>query len=84
MSRVFQLTGIGLIVLGTWLQMAKRLYINLLGDDLLAAPGLIITTGVLIAILGFFGCCGAIRENYCMTMTVRYSHPLSLSLFSFF
>jgi CD63 antigen len=59
-----------MIVLGTVIQLKYRQYINIFGDELLSAPIIIIITGVVCLSLSFFGCCGAIRENYCMTMTV--------------
>lgn len=55
---------------GTVIQIKYSQYINFLGNSFLSAPILLIVVGVIVAFLGFFGCCGAIRENYCMTMTV--------------
>ncbi|CDW55483.1 CD63 antigen [Trichuris trichiura] len=67
---VFWLSGIGLIVVGAVIQIKYSSYVNFLGDDsFLSAPIMFMVVGCIIAILGFFGCCGAIRENYCMTMT---------------
>lgn len=37
--------------------------------SLVIASTIIIVMGVFIFILSFLGCCGAIKENYCMTMT---------------
>lgn len=41
-----------------------------------SVPGidLMIAIGVIIVVLGFLGCCGAIRENRCMLLLVRTSH----------
>lgn len=66
---VFWLCGIAIIVVGTVIQIKYAQYINFLGNSFLSAPIVLIILGSLIAFLGFFGCCGAIRENYCMTMT---------------
>uniref|UniRef100_A0A914WWJ2 Tetraspanin n=1 Tax=Plectus sambesii TaxID=2011161 RepID=A0A914WWJ2_9BILA len=66
---IFWLSGIGLVVAGTVIQIKYSQYINFLGDDFLSAPIVLIACGCVITLLGFFGCCGAIRENYCMTMT---------------
>lgn len=38
----------------------------------------IIVVGVITLIVGFLGCCGAIRENHCMVMTVRVLYKTSL------
>ncbi|KRZ57634.1 Transcription initiation factor TFIID subunit 2, partial [Trichinella nativa] len=63
------LSGIGLIVVGAVIQIKYSNYINFLGDTFLSTPILLIIVGCILSVLGFFGCCGAIRENYCMTMT---------------
>jgi CD63 antigen len=62
--------GIGVVVAGATIQIRYSTYINFLGDTFLSAPILLIAVGAVIAVMGFFGCCGAIRENYCMSMTV--------------
>jgi CD63 antigen len=66
---LFWLSGIGLIVAGAVIQIRYSNYINFLNSSFLNAPLLLIAVGSIISIIGFFGCCGAIRENYCMTMT---------------
>lgn len=33
-------------------------------------PITMIVLGIVILMISFFGCCGAIRESYCMSMTV--------------
>jgi len=32
-------------------------------------PNLLIAIGAIIFLIAFFGCCGAVRENYCMIVT---------------
>jgi ABC-type transport system involved in multi-copper enzyme maturation permease subunit len=66
---IFWVFGIGIIVAGAVIQIRYSNYINFLGDSFLSAPILLIAVGCVIAVMGFFGCCGAIRENYCMAMT---------------
>jgi CD63 antigen len=46
-------------------------YLDFLGNEFLSAPMLFIIVGVVIFLVAFFGCCGAIKENNCMMMTVR-------------
>lgn len=41
-----------------------------------SAPVFLIVVGVIVAVVGFLGCCGAIKENYCMVTTVR-KHTLN-------
>jgi membrane protein CcdC involved in cytochrome C biogenesis len=36
-----------------------------------APPVVFIALGAVVFIIAFFGCCGAVRESYCMTTTVR-------------
>ena len=45
-------------------------YYDFFGKDYLGPGILIIVVGVLIFLIAFFGCCGAYKENYCLTMTV--------------
>lgn len=66
---IFWLAGLALIVFGVVIKIQNSNYYNYLGNSFLAASIILIVGGCIIAILGFFGCCGAIRENYCMTMT---------------
>lgn len=35
----------------------------------LATPVILLAFGSLCTLLGFLGCCGAIRENYCLTVS---------------
>ena len=44
-------------------------YLDFLGHSFYNAPVLLIIVGFVIFFVTFFGCCGAIKENHCMTMT---------------
>ncbi|XP_076374234.1 CD63 antigen-like isoform X1 [Tachypleus tridentatus] len=66
---VFVVTGIALIAVGAWVQAKAAEYVDFLGDRYASAPILLIVVGVIIFVLSFMGCCGAIKENYCMVMT---------------
>lgn len=39
-------------------------------DQYFSTPNLLIAIGAIIFIIAFFGCCGAVKENFCMTVTV--------------
>ena len=39
-------------------------------------PITMIVLGIVILMISFFGCCGAIRESYCMSMTVSTSQEI--------
>merc|ERR1711881_299303 len=66
---VFTITGLALIVIGGIIQGLYSQYLDFLGDQFLNTPVLLVVVGCLIFIVTFFGCCGAIKEHYCMTMT---------------
>lgn len=38
-------------------------------------PVTLVVLGAIILLISFFGCCGAIRESYCMSMTVINTIP---------
>ena len=66
-----QISGICLIAVGAWIKAKYRDFIQL-SDSSSAASGAVflIIIGVIVAIVGFLGCCGAWKENYCMVTTV--------------
>jgi hypothetical protein len=67
---VFWLLGCAVFGIGIWLQFSKGQYASLAPNfSFLSATVLCISVGVLILIIGFFGCCGAIMENQCMLLT---------------
>ncbi|KHN76951.1 CD63 antigen [Toxocara canis] len=61
--------GLALVIAGAVLQLKYTGLLDILGDERLATPILLLTAGALCALLGFLGCCGAIRENYCLTVS---------------
>ena len=44
-------------------------YLNFLDESYLNASVLFIVLGVIILVIGFFGCCGACTESPCMMAT---------------
>ncbi|VDK17292.1 unnamed protein product [Anisakis simplex] len=67
--RFLQVGGLGLVIAGAVLQLKYTGLLDILGDERLATPIFLLTAGALCALLGFLGCCGAIRENYCLTVS---------------
>lgn len=65
-----QIAGIGLIAAGAYVKTKLDDYSDFFGSDYVGPGILLIIVGVIIFVLAFFGCCGAIKEIYCMTMTV--------------
>lgn len=43
-----------------------------------APPICLIVAGSAVFLIAFMGCCGVLRENNCMMMTVRKQHCLSI------
>nr|KAG5709438.1 hypothetical protein BaRGS_023120 [Batillaria attramentaria] len=64
-----QIAAIALIAVGAYVQVKLVDYYDFFGNSY-SGPGiLLIVVGVLIFIIAFFGCMGALKENYCLTMT---------------
>ena len=40
--------------------------------ELTTGPVFLIVIGVIVSFIGFLGCCGAYKENYCMVTTVCF------------
>lgn len=67
-----QLCGIALIALGIFVQIELKNTLVMTGPpSASAAPIVILSVGVIVFFISFFGCCGAAKENYCMVTTVR-------------
>ncbi|KAI1238952.1 hypothetical protein IHE44_0012047 [Lamprotornis superbus] len=57
-------------------------YKDYIGMDssILAGVNLLIAVGSIIMILGFLGCCGAVKESRCMLMLVEEAFDSTLSI----
>ncbi|BFZ15649.1 hypothetical protein BsWGS_18688 [Bradybaena similaris] len=66
---IFVIAGIGLIASGAYVKVKLEEYNEFFGRDFMGPGILLIIVGVIIFLLAFFGCCGAIKENYCLTLT---------------
>ncbi|CAG5124309.1 unnamed protein product [Candidula unifasciata] len=66
---IFVIAGIGLIAAGAYVKVKLEEYHDFFGSDFMGPGILLIIVGVIIFLLAFFGCCGAIKENYCLTLT---------------
>lgn len=45
-------------------------YKTLLGSGVFTLPIIVLIAGLIIVIIGFLGCCGAMKEDSCMLKTV--------------
>jgi len=66
---IFVLAGIGLIAAGAYVKIKLDDYFDFFGNDYTGPGILLIVVGVIIFLIAFLGCCGAIKENYCMIVT---------------
>jgi CD63 antigen len=69
---VFVLCGIGMIVFGALTLTGYQKYLGVLEEPLgayQAPPILAIAIGVIVFVIAFAGCCGAMRESNCLMMT---------------
>ncbi|KAI8492971.1 cd63 antigen [Branchiostoma belcheri] len=66
---VFWITGLAMIGVGATVKIAFGDYFDFTGNAFASAPVFLIILGVFVSIIGFLGCCGAIKENYCMVTT---------------
>jgi len=66
---LFALSGLLLVIVGCVIQGAYKSYLDFIGNGFLNTPVFIIVVGCIIFFVAFFGCCGAIKENHCMTVT---------------
>lgn len=64
----FQICGIALIIIGALVH--NETYTYFLNSKYVTAPNILIAIGCIIFVLAFLGCCGAVKENHCMVMTV--------------
>ncbi|XP_014480564.1 PREDICTED: CD63 antigen-like isoform X1 [Dinoponera quadriceps] len=66
---IFAVTGIVFISVGAVILVAYNGYNNFVDSWFFAAPVLMIIVGVIVFLVSFFGCCGAVKENHCMIIT---------------
>jgi CD63 antigen len=65
-----QVTGVVVLSVGAVIQGLYHQYSYSLDDSFFSAPALLIAVGAIVFIVSFFGCCGAVKENHCMILTV--------------
>ncbi|XP_012057731.1 PREDICTED: CD63 antigen-like [Atta cephalotes] len=66
---IFAITGIVFISVGGVILVVYSGYSNFVDSWFFAAPLLMIVVGVIVFLVSFFGCCGAVKENHCMIIT---------------
>lgn len=67
---LFAITGLILLIVGIKTEISSSPYIDLTDEKLYtSAPVVLIIVGIIVFIVAFFGCCGAVKENHCMIIT---------------
>lgn len=67
---IFWLLGIALLAVGIWSRVDGASWESLLQEStVLNAANLMIAAGVIVAVIGFLGCCGAIKKSECMLIS---------------
>lgn len=66
---LFVISGIIIMAIGLTVQGAYHNFKEILDPQFFSVPTFLVVIGSFIFIIAFFGCCGAYKENYCMTLT---------------
>ncbi|XP_075715511.1 tetraspanin-8 [Rhinoderma darwinii] len=67
---LFWVCGCVILGISIWLRVSSdaQQKLNIQGSGLLSAIDVMIAVGAIIMVLGFFGCCGAIKESRCLLL----------------
>lgn len=77
-----QLAGAAILAVGVWVKVDSNSLLGLLESVEDAPAGIsqlanvtymLIAMGVVLLVLGFLGCCGAVKESRCMLLTVSHA-----------
>lgn len=66
---LFWLSGLALIIVGAIVKSKYGEYLTFADNKYADAAIFLIIVGVIVFIVAFLGCCGAIKEHYCMVTT---------------
>ncbi|KAJ8945383.1 hypothetical protein NQ318_007029 [Aromia moschata] len=61
--------SIAILTVGAIVHVAYAHYSTFVYASYQSAPLVLVVVGVVIFIVAFFGCCGAVKENHCMIVT---------------
>ena len=64
-----------MVAVGAYVQYQMTDYLNFFDTNVNGPAIVLIVVGLIIFVIAFFGCCGAIKENYCMVLTVSPALP---------
>ncbi|XP_013190036.1 CD63 antigen [Amyelois transitella] len=67
---LFAATGLFILIVGIRAEIKAAPYVDLTDENFYTSgPIVLIIVGVIVFIVAFFGCCGAVKENHCMIVT---------------
>ncbi|KAI8435284.1 hypothetical protein MSG28_003623 [Choristoneura fumiferana] len=67
---LFAISGLIILIVGIKAEISSSPYIDLTDENFYtSAPVVLIIVGVIVFIVAFFGCCGAVKENHCMIVS---------------
>lgn len=66
---LFAISGIVIFTVGILIQKVYFNYSQFIDEKFFSAPMLLIVVGIIVFVVSFFGCCGAIRESNFMLIT---------------
>ncbi|CAG9862115.1 unnamed protein product [Phyllotreta striolata] len=66
---LFAITGIAVLIVGAIVYIGYSHYSHFVYSGYHSIPLALIVVGVIIFVIAFFGCCGAVKENHCMIIT---------------
>ena len=78
---IMQLSGAAILGVGVWVKVDSGSLLGILEDvpdapaglsQLVNVAYLLIAVGAVLLVIGFLGCCGAIKESRCMLLTVSH------------
>ncbi|XP_043261430.1 CD63 antigen-like [Colletes gigas] len=79
-NSLFVLTGIMIISVGTTIYAVYEDFSHFLDPSYFSPATLLIVVGILVFIIAFLGCCGALRESTCMVLIFAASLIIILIL----
>ncbi|OAD56670.1 CD63 antigen, partial [Eufriesea mexicana] len=79
-NSLFVLTGIMIISVGTTIYAVYEDFSHFLDPSYFSPATLLIVVGILIFVIAFMGCCGALRESTCMVLVFAVSLSIVLVL----
>ncbi|XP_015177793.1 PREDICTED: CD63 antigen-like [Polistes dominula] len=66
---IFALCGLAILIVGVLMHININNYQDAIHENISFPSITFIVIGSIIFVIAFFGCCGAIRESHCMTIT---------------